>query len=41
MEGEIPVTRCIIDEIQSGHIQGHQMEGESGVTAGMIDELLS
>ena len=31
MEGEIGVTRSIIDELHSWYIQGHQMEGESDV----------
>ena len=32
MEGESSFTRRIIDELHSWDIQGHQMEGESGVT---------
>ena len=32
-------TRSIIDELHSGDMQGEQMEGESGVTASMIDDL--
>ena len=32
MDGESGVTGSIIDEIHSSHIQGDQMEGESGVT---------
>ena len=32
MEGESGVTRSIIHELHSSDIQGHQMEGESGVT---------
>ena len=32
MEGESGVIRSIIDELHSLEIQGHQMEGESGVT---------
>ena len=32
MEGEIGVTQSIIDQLHSRHIQGDQMEGESGVT---------
>ena len=31
METESRVTRNIIDELHSLDIQGHQMEGESGV----------
>ena len=31
MEGEIGVTRSIIDELHSWYIQGDHMEGESGV----------
>ena len=31
MEGEIGVTRSIIDELHSSDTQGDQMEGESGV----------
>ena len=41
MEGESGVTRSIIDEILSSHIQGDQMEGESVVTRSIIDELHS
>ena len=41
MEVESGVTRSIIDELQSGDIQGDQMEGESGFTRSMIDELQS
>ena len=41
MEGEIGVTRTIIDEVHSSDIQGVQMEGESGVTPNIIDELNS
>ena len=32
MEVESVVTRSIIEEFHSWDIQGHQMEGESGVT---------
>ena len=32
MEGEISVTRSIIDELHSWDIEGDQMEVESGVT---------
>ena len=32
MEGENGVTENIIDQLDSSHIQGDQMEGESGVT---------
>ena len=32
MEGEIGVTRSIIDELHSCHLQRDQMEGESGFT---------
>ena len=32
MEGEGGVTRSIIHELHSSHIQGDQMESESGVT---------
>ena len=37
MEGEISVTRSIIDELHSWDIQGDPMEGESGVTLSVID----
>ena len=39
MEGEGGVTRSIIDELHSWHIQRYQREGESGVTRSIIDEL--
>ena len=39
MEGENGVTRSIIEELHSSHIQRHQREGESGVTRSIIDEL--
>ena len=39
MEGESGITRSIIDELHSSHIQGDQGEGESGVTRSIIDEL--
>ena len=32
MEGEIGVTRSIMDELHSWDIQGDQLEGEIGVT---------
>ena len=41
MEGEIAVTRSIIDELHSSDIQGDQMEGESGITGSIIDQLHS
>ena len=41
MEGEIGVTRSIIDELHSWDMQGDQMEDESGVTRSIIDELHS
>ena len=41
MEGEIGVTRSIINELHSSDIQRDQMEGESGVTQSIIDELHS
>ena len=31
----------MIDELHSSNMQGDQMEGESGVTLSIIDELLS
>ena len=37
MEGESAVTRSIIDERHSSDIQRDQMEGESGITGGIID----
>ena len=39
MEGESGVTRSIIDELLSLHIQGDQMEVEGGVTRIIIDDL--
>ena len=39
MEGERGVTRSIIDQLHSSHIQEDQMEGESGVIRIIIDEL--
>ena len=39
MEGETDITRIINDELHSWNIQGDQMEGESGVTQSIIDEL--
>ena len=41
MAGESPVTRSVIDAVDSLDIQGDQMEGESGVTRSIIDELHS
>ena len=41
MEGEIYVTRSIIDEVDSSDIQQDQMEGESGATRSNIDDLHS
>ena len=41
MEGEIGVTRNIIDELHCSDIQGDQIEGESGVTRSIIDEIYS
>ena len=41
MEGDIAVTRSIIDEIYSSDIQGDQMEGEGGATRSIIDEPFS
>ena len=41
MEGEIGVTRSMIDELHSSHLQRDQMEAESGVTRNIIDELHS
>ena len=41
MEGESCVTRIIIDELHSSHIQGDQMDGEIGVTRSIVDEVLS
>ena len=37
MEGESGVTQSIIDEFLSLHIQGDQMEVESGVSRSFID----
>ena len=37
MESESCFTRSIIDELHSSHIEGDQMEGESGVTRTIID----
>ena len=39
MDSESGLTRSIIDQLQSSDIQGDQMEGGSGVSRGMIDEL--
>ena len=41
MESESGVTRSIIDELHSSHIQRDQMKGESGDTRIIIDELHS
>ena len=41
MEGESGVTRRIIDELRSWHIQRDEMEGESGVTRSIIEDLNS
>ena len=41
MEGEIGVTRSIIDQLHSSDIHGDQMECESGVTRSIIDQLHS
>ena len=38
MDGEIGVTRSVIDEVHFSYIRGDQMEGESGVTRIIIDE---
>ena len=38
MAGECGVTRRIIDELDSGDIQGDEMEVESGVTPSIIGE---
>ena len=35
------VTGSVIDEHQSWNIQGDQMEGQSGVTQSIIDEIHS
>ena len=35
------MTRSIIEELHSSDIQRDQMEGESGLTRSIIDELLS
>ena len=37
MEGEIDVTRSIIDEVHSWDIEGDQMEDESGVIRSIIE----
>ena len=41
MEGESGVTRSIIDELHSWHIQVDHMEFESGFTRSIMDELHS
>ena len=40
MEDEYGVTRIIINELHSWHIKGDQMEGQSGVTQSIIDDIL-
>ena len=37
MEEESGFTQSVIDEFHSSDIPGDQMEGESGVTRGIID----
>ena len=39
MKVESEVTRSNIDELHSSDIQGDQMEGESGLTGSIIDQL--
>ena len=39
MEGEIGVTRSIIDEVDSSDMQRDQIEVESGAARNIIDEL--
>ena len=39
MNGESGVTRSIIGELHSWHIQRYEMEGRSGVTRRIIHEL--
>ena len=39
MKGASGVARSVIDPRQSWDIQGDKMEGESGVTGSVIDEL--
>ena len=41
MDGEIGVTRSIIDELHSSYIQGDQMVFESIVTRNINDEFHS
>ena len=41
MQSEGGATRRIIDDLHSSDIQRDQMEGGSGVTQSIIDELLS
>ena len=41
MEGEIGVTRSIVDEVHSWYIQGDEMEVKSGGTRSIIAELHS
>ena len=41
MEGEIGVTRSILDELHSSDIGRVEMEGQNGVTPIIIDERLS
>ena len=39
MKGVSGVTRSIIDQLQSRDIQGDKMEGESGFSRSIIEEL--
>ena len=41
MEGEIGVSRSIIDQLDSSDTERDRIEGESGVTRSIIDELRS
>ena len=41
MEGEMGVSRRIIDELHSWDMQGDQMESESSLTRSIIEELHS
>ena len=41
MEGEIGVTRSVIDELHSSDIRGVQMEGQRNFTRRIIDGLHS
>ena len=38
MDCESRVSRFIIDELHSADIQGDRMQGEIGITRGIIDE---